>query len=92
MEYTVIHDDKVNRFEVFESGQIGYIQYRIKDSVIDLAHTIVPKQLEGQGIASALTKHALDYARSHGLKVIPTCSFVQTYIERHKEYKDLVLE
>lgn len=92
MEYTVIHDDKVNRFEVFESGQIGYIQYKMKDGVIDLAHTIVPRQIEGMGIASALTKYALEYARNEQLKVIPTCSFVKTYIERHKEYKDLVSE
>lgn len=24
MEHTVIHDEKVDRFEVFESGQIAY--------------------------------------------------------------------
>lgn len=90
MEYTVIHDDKVNRFEVFESGQIGYIQYKIDNGVIDVLHTIVPKQLEGQGIASALTGYALDYARDEGLKVIPTCPFTKTYIERHKEYQDLL--
>lgn len=90
MEYTVIHDDKVNRFEVFESGQIGYIQYIIQDGVIDMIHTIVPRQLEGQGIASALTKYALDFARDEGLKVIPTCSFVRVYIERHKDYQNLL--
>ena len=27
MEHTVIHDEKVDRFEVFESGQIAYLQY-----------------------------------------------------------------
>lgn len=26
MEHTVIHDEKVNRFEVFESGQIAYLK------------------------------------------------------------------
>lgn len=25
MEHTVIHDEKVDRFEVFESGQIAYL-------------------------------------------------------------------
>lgn len=90
MEYTVIHDEKVNRFEVFESGQIGYIQYLIKDGVMDMIHTIVPRQLEGQGVGSALVKYALDFARDERLKVIPTCSFIQAYIERHKEYQDMV--
>lgn len=26
MEHTVIHDEKVDRFEVFESGQIAYLR------------------------------------------------------------------
>lgn len=34
MEHTVIHDEKVNRFEVFESGQIAYLQYEEKDGVL----------------------------------------------------------
>lgn len=92
MEYTVIHDEKVNRFEIFESGQIAYIQYKVSDGVMDLIHTIVPKQLEGQGVASALTGYALDYARDEHLKVIPTCLFVKTYIERHKDYQNLVAD
>ena len=51
MEHTVIHDEKVNRFEVFESGQIAYLQYEEKDGVLDILHTMVPPQLEGMGIA-----------------------------------------
>ena len=31
MEHTVIHDEKVDRFEVFESGQIAYLQYDEKN-------------------------------------------------------------
>lgn len=38
MEHTVIHDEKVNRFEVFESGQIAYLQYEEKDGVLDILH------------------------------------------------------
>ena len=42
MEHTVIHDEKVDRFEVFESGQIAYLQYDEKNGVLDILHTIVP--------------------------------------------------
>ena len=34
MEHTVIHDEKVDRFEVFESGQIAYLQYDEKNGVL----------------------------------------------------------
>lgn len=56
MEHTVIHDEKVDRFEVFESGQIAYLQYDEKNGVLDILHTIVPPQLEGQGIAQAFDR------------------------------------
>ncbi|MEG2150643.1 MAG: GNAT family N-acetyltransferase [Bacteroidaceae bacterium] len=84
MEYTVIHDNKVNRFEIFESGQIAYLQYEEKEDTIDFVHTFVPKQLEGQGIANALAEAGLNYAKREQLKVIPSCSFIKTYVERHK--------
>lgn len=70
MEHTVIHDEKVDRFEVFESGQIAYLQYDEKNGVLDILHTIVPPQLEGQGIAQALTEAAVRYASVVGLKYV----------------------
>lgn len=90
MEYTVIHDEKVGRFEIFESGQIAYLQYVEEGGVIDMQHTNVPAQLEGEGIGSALVNAALEYARENSLKVIPTCPFVRAYIEKHPGYKNLL--
>ncbi len=48
MEHTVIHDEKVDRFEVFESGQIAYLQYDEKNGVLDILHTIVPHSWKGR--------------------------------------------
>lgn len=53
-------------------------------------HTGVPPAYEGQGIASALVKEGLAYARKEGYKVVPLCSFVAAYIKRHPEYADLL--
>ena len=86
MEHTVIHDEKVDRFEVFESGQIAYLQYDEKNGVLDILHTIVPPQLEGQGIAQALTEAAVRYASVVGLKIRPTCSFAKMFFTRHTQY------
>ena len=89
---TVIHDEKVDRFEVFESGQIAYLQYDEKNGVLDILHTIVPPQLEGQGIAQALTEAAVRYASVVGLKIRPTCSFAKMFFTRHTQYKDMLVE
>lgn len=59
MEHTVIHDEKVDRFEVFESGQIAYLQYDEKNGVLDILHTIVPPQLEGQALELILSQNII---------------------------------
>ena len=59
---------------------------------IDIVHTIVSPMLGGRGYGSRLVRSALDYARDNGLKVIPSCSFVGVYLERHPEYKALLFK
>ena len=83
---------KVNRFEVFESGQDAYLQYEgKKDGVLDILHTMVPPQLEGMRIAADLTTAAARYAEINQLKIKPTCSFAKTYFIRHSQYGDLLV-
>lgn len=56
------------------------MQYDEKNGVLDILHTIVPPQLEGQGIAQALTEAAVRYASVVGLKIRPTCSFAKMFL------------
>jgi predicted GNAT family acetyltransferase len=42
-------------------------------------------------VGSFLVKYVLDYARSNGLKVAPTCRFVRGYIDKHPEYQSISL-
>ena len=51
MEYTVNHYPEKNRFEVVEDGLTAYVEYRLRGDALDIIHTIVPKNLEGRGIA-----------------------------------------
>ncbi|MCY1458073.1 GCN5-related N-acetyl-transferase [compost metagenome] len=44
----------------------------------------MPNALRGRGIAAALTEQALEYADRMGYTVIPSCSYVERYMERHK--------
>ena len=87
----ITHDQAANRFETTIEGHTGFISYQDQDDRIVYDHTIVPSELGGKGVGSALVKHALDYARSEGKKVVPTCSFVASYINKHAEYQDLLL-
>ena len=41
---------------------------------------------EGRGFGSKLVHDALDDARRQGLAIVPLCSFVAHYVERHPEF------
>ena len=81
-----------SRFELDVDGQTAVLQYMDRDGALYLTHTEVPPELEGRGIGSRMVKHALEQAKSRGLKVAPWCPFVRAYIQRHPEYQPLVLE
>ncbi len=95
----ITHDPGRGRFELKVDGCTAYVHYIVSDGALNVVSTRVPVELEGAGIASALTKHLLDYARQNRLRVIPTCSFTSAYLRlppptsaylrRHPEYRDL---
>jgi predicted GNAT family acetyltransferase len=86
----VSQNEAEHRYEMEVEGQTAFAQYNLNGSIITFTHTIVPEELEGQGIGSRLVSFALDDARNRDLKVVPMCSFVRGYIERHPEYQDLL--
>lgn len=85
MENKITHNPSTKRFETVVDGITAYVEYQEYPGGLDLVHTIVPKPIGGKGIAAALVKHALDYAQSNSLKIIPTCSYIRIYVDRHKE-------
>lgn len=87
----ITHNLATQRFEVTIDGHTGFLSYEvIDDNTLNYNHTIVPKELGGRGLGTALVKHALDYARDNGKKVVPSCSFVASYINRRDEYQPLL--
>lgn len=86
MEREIRHLPERHRFEYVQDQLTSYVEYQQTEHTLDIMHTIVPKPLEGQGIASALVKEAYDYAVAHSLKPKATCSYAVTWLERHPEY------
>ena len=66
----------------FESGA-AYLTYREDGGTFDLQHTVVPKEMEGQGVGGALVQAAVDYARDAGLELVVTCPFARKWLEKH---------
>ncbi|HEV7991008.1 MAG TPA: GNAT family N-acetyltransferase [Gemmatimonadaceae bacterium] len=87
---SVSHNPAAGQFEIRTEHGTALLRYAHAGPDLDLLHTEVPDALEGQGYGAALAKAALSFAKDSGLKVIPSCPFVATYIRRHREYAPLV--
>jgi hypothetical protein len=89
----VVRDNPTElRYELLLGGDVvGEIQYRLAPPAVVLVHTEVSPSLEGKGFGTRLVAGALDDVRARGLRVVPLCPFVRSYIRRHPEYGDLVV-
>ncbi len=87
----VQRNESRHRFEVETDDGMAVLEYaEPRPGVLDLQHTGVPRGARGEGVGDALVKSALEYARDHGERIIPSCPFVASWIGRHPEYRELV--
>ena len=81
-----IDDRQQGSFFIEESGnQIAELDFELEGNVLNAYHTGVRKEYEGQGIAGRLFYALVSYAREHGYKIVPTCSYVLARFRRHPE-------
>jgi uncharacterized protein len=86
----VRHNPARSRFELDAEGGTAIAEYRLASGVMTFFHTEVPPSVRERGLGSRLVQGALEQARAQGVKVVPRCSFVRHYIDRHPEFRDLV--
>ncbi len=86
----ITHNPEARRFEAPVGGSLAVCVYHRAGEVLHVTHTEVPRALEGQGIAAALVRETLDWARREGLRVRPVCGYVAAYMRRHPETQDLL--
>ena len=88
---TEVKDVPANhRFEATIEGYTAFIDYDLKPGIITVLHTEVPTELEGRGIAGAMTKFALEHIAENNLQLVPLCPYMQAYLKKHPEYQHLV--
>jgi hypothetical protein len=87
------HEASLHRFCTRVDGAQCVLDYTLSQAgqhpVMTITHTGVPPEVAGRGIASALAQSALAMARDEGWKVVPACSYVAVWIERHPEFRSL---
>ena len=86
----VQHNPGANRYEAVVDGHLSVCEYELSGEQMVFTHTLVPPELRGRGVAELLVRAALADARTAGRRVVPACSYVAKFIERHREYQDLL--
>ncbi|MFT3936124.1 MAG: GNAT family N-acetyltransferase [Chitinophagaceae bacterium] len=80
---------------MFYVGQDGAILAELvytkpsEDKMI-IEHTEVDDSLGGKGVGLQLVHTAVEYARTHHLKVIPLCPFAKAIFDKKAEYRDVL--
>ena len=88
-----------SRYVLIDRGEDGASNLVIgEESIVDVTgsevtervfyHTEVSKEYSGQGLASILVKAAVEDAISQGMRVVPVCPYVVTWLDRHSEYAE----
>jgi predicted GNAT family acetyltransferase len=93
MAIDVTDNPQRHRYDLTVDGvAAGHVAYRADPGIIDLIHTEVYDEFEGRGLGGKLASAVLDDVRARGLKLVPSCPFIASYIDSHPEYQDLVLK
>ena len=86
----VTNNEAENQFETTIEGAKAVAAYQKRDGKLVLTHTNVPAELSGRGIAGHLAKRAFEHARENKLRIVPLCSYMAAWGEKHPEYADLI--
>ena len=89
---SITHDTTQRRFVLALGGCEAVLDYAVLDAAtVDFHHTFVPDGLRGRSVGTQLVRHALDWAREEGYRVVPSCWFVSAVARRHPEYTALLV-
>lgn len=83
--------DGKGMFYIEKDGDIiAELTYTRQDNnILTLDHTETNPEYEGEGLASSLVKHSVEYAKEKDLKIDPLCRYAAVLFERHEEYREV---
>lgn len=83
-------EPEAKRYALTIDGHAAIVTYNLVQGGLMVTETLVPVELEGQGIASRLARHVLADVKARGLVILPVCPFFATYLKKHSEWAEIV--
>jgi uncharacterized protein len=72
-------------------GEAELTFVRISATRIIADHTFAPDSMRGTGIAKALVERLVADARAEGVKIVPTCTYIEAQFARHADWSDVLV-
>ncbi len=69
-------------------AEMTYTMPSPEKMIID--HTEVSDELKGKNVGYQLVNTAVEYARTHHIKIIPLCPFANSVFKKKPEYSDVL--
>lgn len=86
----VVDQPDEGRYELRSGDRVlGYADYRLRGDAVVLPHTVIDPGFRGRGLGDLLVEGVLSDLRAQQRAVVPSCSFVAGYLERHPESADI---
>lgn len=89
----VFHNGELKRYEIWlDETKVGHADYSVRPGEIHFVHTEVNPDQQGKNLAAILMRESIeDVRQAANAKIVPVCSYVVRYMERHPETQDLLL-
>ncbi|MGB3230326.1 MAG: GNAT family N-acetyltransferase [Mycobacterium sp.] len=82
---------EADRFSISVDGQkAGFTEYIDHGNQRIFPHTEIDDEFGGRGLGTILVRDALEATRDAGLRIVPVCSMVAGFIDKHAEFGDHV--
>ena len=90
-ELTVVHQPAQGKFDLVCGGQTkGYLDYSMTDAdTLCINYVEVSPALRGKQMGNKLVDAAVEWARSNKHRVIATCGFARSVLNRTAKYSDV---
>lgn len=80
----ITHNEDLHMFEIeYPEGRV-YLEYTEDNGTVTVIHTIVPKALEGCGIAAKLAETFYRWASENHHPIRSDCSYMTAWMKRKK--------